>query len=458
MRGGRGAVGALAASADTVLLLRDALVEGPNGDDFTAPIGCLVAELGGRLDAEGVALRRCFGVAAYAQGRHSALSLTDALVQGTRSLVNERGETESGRALFAKESAALRLTRVLVEDNAEFGLAARDPGTTVALSAVVIRDVRALPSMLFGQGVFAQGEAQVTGDRVVIAGSTTAGVFSTLGARVALNDSLVTDVRPSPLGRLGDGMVAVGGALEAERLVVRRAFNAGVAVRPYAETKASRSDAVLRDVIVYDMRANLEELRRGTQALGQGILALDGGRIEGASVALIDVTGLGATAAVNALSDATPPTPPSVIRVSDLFIHNVRPAPVAAAPLDQAYGYALTAQDGASIEISRGAADLGAWGFALFRGSVAARDMVVTRQSQGLGMSSTARSDTRFARNSVTGRDNLVNDIVYDQGASELEVPPDTSNCSTLTECQAVDVRTPTRRSTEPSIPRQPTI
>lgn len=433
LRAGRGATGAVAAGEAAVITLDGGLCEGLSQTPsmitcngvWPEVVPCLVAEQGGRLTATRVALRRALGIAAYAQIGGSFLSLADSVVQGTRSTPNTASTPSFGRALSVWDRAEMRVERVLVEDNPGTGVLAADEGTVLTLSRVVVRDTRAMPDGRYGQGVFAQEGAAVSADRVVISGSTTSGLFSTTGAAVSISDSLVTDVHPSPVGGIGDGMDALrGGSVTAERVVIRRVFIAGLT------SVESGSLVTARDVIVLDVRADPAQLARGVLSVGQGLWAAGGG-ITGERVALVDLTGFAATA-----SGPRPPAAgPSRVALSDLFLRNVRPTLTREAPLDQPYGFALLAQRDTVMEVDRAAIDLGTWAFVVSGGTMNLRHVVATRQSQALGMSSTSAANTRLTREDVVGRDNLLNDFVYNQSSAEVALSSDIAQCESISAC-----------------------
>lgn len=433
LRGGPGAIGALATGEGAVLTLRDSLAEGATGEDATRSVPCLLAELAGSITAEHVALRRCFGVAAQAQSLGASLSLTDALVQGTRSIQTPGAGVPLGRALDVADTASMALTRVLVEDNPECGVVAAGDRTTLSMSSVVLRDIRALPGMLYGQGLFAQEGASVTGARVVISATNSAGVFSTSGATVRLADSVISDVQALPMSGLANGMVAIDAELIAERVVVRHVFNSAVSSIWTNAPDTQPARVTVRDLIASDIRGDVNQLARGVIALGIGLHVLNGARLEGERVTLTDLTGVGveASPAGPSVSDT-----PSTVQLTDLFLRNVRPPPTDGAMRNNQYGFALHVTQGASIELSRGLLDLGVWGFVLDRGAITAHHVVVSRQSQGLGMSSTTASDTRYTHDNVTSEGNLLNEMQYSQGAAEITVASQTTSCDSLRGCR----------------------
>ncbi len=436
VRAGRGATGAVAGEANAVLNIRESLFEGIDGVGGEDPAACLVAEGSGAVVAERVALRRCYGVAAYAQSGGARLSLTDSVVQGTRSRT-AADVAPLGRALSAIDGTTMTLTRVLVEDNAELGVVASGEGTAVTMSSVVVRDIRPLANGRYGQGLFASEGARMTGDRVIVSESSAVGVFSSLGASLSLTDSLITDVRASPLG-LGNGATAIDATFNAERVVVRRVFNAAISAMHGDADGGQAPVATLRDVIVYDVRGNRALLARGILPAGIGLYAINGGRIEAERVTLLDLGGFGVWASP---AGTTPSPVGSRITLGDLYLSNVRAAVAGPAPFDRPYGFAMYASDTASIVATRGVIDGGMWGFVLDHGAITARQAVVTRQSQGLGMSLDTVRDTRFTGEGVVSRENLQSALLYGQREAEITVPSDTGACPSIDACRAPRVR-----------------
>jgi len=132
---------------------------------------------------------------------------------------------------FAAEGASLRFERCYAERGSARPLLIGDPGTTLTLTDVVLRDVfGAGAEQSFGRGVDVESGGRATLRRVLLEGATESGLLvSGPGAVASVEDLTVRDTRSDATGLFGRGvMVQLGARLEGARVEVREAREIGV--------------------------------------------------------------------------------------------------------------------------------------------------------------------------------------------------------------------------------------
>jgi len=141
----------------------------------------------------------------------ASISLTDCVVRGTRP--RERDE-EAGRGINMAGAASGILTRVLIEDNHDVGVALIR-GAALTIEDVVVSRVRAAPgSPLMGRGVDLQLGASLTGSRLIVHDVVDGG-FDAFDpdTLIELEDVVVRDVAPNAEMKFGRGLSAELGAI-----------------------------------------------------------------------------------------------------------------------------------------------------------------------------------------------------------------------------------------------------
>jgi len=183
-----------------------------------------------------------FGVFAFAGG---VVDVTRALVTRNRDIgvaVSEGGEAtitdtvirdmlpreenlRSGRGARVELGARASFTRVLVEQAREAGITSHDPGTSVTLEDVAIRDTRVRESNLnFGAGLSVGDGAHTEGTRILIERSVSDGIYSRgVDTTTVLTDLVVRDNMMNPEQDTAVGIwVSDSSALSVSRARIER--------------------------------------------------------------------------------------------------------------------------------------------------------------------------------------------------------------------------------------------
>jgi hypothetical protein len=138
---------------------------------------------------------------------------------------------------------------LVVEDNHEVGVLARDEGTQIEIDDCVVR--RTLPHGLgtFGRGVEFAG-ATARGKRLLITHNTEAGVYAGRGS-IQLTDVLIAGVTASRRG-LGIGVLGVRGcAFEGDRVALQDTLGAATTV--VSDANMESAALILRDFFARDV-------------------------------------------------------------------------------------------------------------------------------------------------------------------------------------------------------------
>ena len=225
----------------------------------------IMAEQGGVVSLTGAIIRGHHEIAAMSIDPGSSITLEDARVTGSR----PSPAGEYGRALDVEQGARLVLTRVLVDDNAEYGVFCAGSEAVATLTDVVIRDMQLDARGASGRGVHAQTGGAIRATRLLIDGAHEIGAHATAAAdppgdALTLDDVVIRNVAPNAAGIGGRALQAQWGAVvTGHRIYVSDAAEAGVFVA------AEGTRAVIDDLNVVDMRGD------ATGARGQGISVVD---------------------------------------------------------------------------------------------------------------------------------------------------------------------------------------
>lgn len=290
-------VGAFAASGSS-LDIADSTIE---GSPTAAGLGS-----GGHLRAERVVASR-LAIGAYAQGAGAEIELVRSVIRdladvpdnftfeghglatldGARGIVDrtrfERTDTLAlaahgvGASVEARDSVvidvgpgagnaygigalaftggAVALERVLIERARTGGVIAYGPGSSLTLADVAVRDT--LGSDIHGghgMGIAVTAGGALQAARVLLDGVREVAVVIETTGEVALSDSIVTSMAPSPSG-IGFGVIAsTGSTLRMDRLAIDEAQGAAVLA---AEAEGAPEGGVIdaRDLFVRDIRS-----------------------------------------------------------------------------------------------------------------------------------------------------------------------------------------------------------
>jgi hypothetical protein len=210
----------------------------------------------------------------------SAMDVADVLVRGTDS---QESDGLFGRGVSVEDGSTFSVTRMLVVDNHELGIAA--DGGILSLNDVVIR--RMLPrrsDMSFGYGIGAQYGSMITGSRIIVEDALEIGINSIAGGAIDLTDVTVSDVAASA-GSLdermdGHAVTAFGATTSLRRFRLSTAATCGLFLAELLATEPSLDvesgivegaaigacvqydgydlDRVMQDVIYRDNGVNLD--------------------------------------------------------------------------------------------------------------------------------------------------------------------------------------------------------
>ena len=254
----------------------------------------LTAQEGGRIALSQAVLSGQREIAAMALDPGSSLALEDARLTSSR----PSSGGLYGRALDVEDGATLTLSRVIVDDNAEYGLFSGQVGSVATLTDVVVRDVGLDANGAFGRGLHAQSGGAIRAKRVLVDGAREVGIHATAAANPAgdaltLDDVVVRRVGANAAGFGGRGVqVQWGALLTAHRLHVSELSEIGVLIA----TEDAR--AVIEDVTVLDLRGG------ETGRLGHGLSAIEGAELRVSRAHVARVLDVGVMIASGASFDA----------------------------------------------------------------------------------------------------------------------------------------------------------
>ncbi len=178
----------------------------PNGDGLE---GRGIAVQGGSLVARELLLERNHGFGLTASGAGTTVLIEDATIRDT--VPREGGIT--GRGVQVWSGASLVARRLVLDDNHDVGLLAREPGTTVELEDTTIRGTLPWSDGTFGRGLELHAGAHLVARRLVLEGNHDAGLAATNpGTTVELTDVEVRGTRTATDSAGGAGIVVQEGA------------------------------------------------------------------------------------------------------------------------------------------------------------------------------------------------------------------------------------------------------
>jgi hypothetical protein len=232
--GGESAV-ALGDAAE--IMLTDVVVRDGEGSptELSGARG-LSAALGGHLDVSGAIIERAQDFAVFAAGVGSRLTMTDVRIRDTEPRPNDG---KFGVAIGVQEGASLEATRVVATEQWDLGAYASHDSTTLTLTDAIIGGTRSQEaSGRFGHGVQLQYGATGTLTRVRVEDSRGAGVMVTSEATAILNAVSVVEVTPwacvedgsCTMTTFGYGLAVAGSTLSARDFLISGAENCGVFV------------------------------------------------------------------------------------------------------------------------------------------------------------------------------------------------------------------------------------
>lgn len=226
----------------------DVIIDDVRGDSANPAIGLYVGE-GAMLGLARVHTASLVGYAVFAESG-GRVTLDDLAA-------HDIGHTgaDDGAALLAQGSATLTVTRAVVEDVAQHGVYVYQ-GTS-SLTDVVIRRVGADPTVLIdGLGALVGGTGTLSLTRVLVEDVRETGIAAQAGAHVVGADLVVRRVEPGRYDRSGGRGLDLDGAIATiDRAIVEDVLEIGVDV-------TGNADVTLQDVLVHHVRRS----PRGTGA------------------------------------------------------------------------------------------------------------------------------------------------------------------------------------------------
>jgi hypothetical protein len=150
-------------------------------------------DVGVRVDLSRASISRNRDVGVFvADG--SNVSMRDLLIRDTQS---EAIDDTGGRGLNVQQDASVEASRTLIAGNAEVGVFVGGEDTTVSMSDAVIRDTRSIVNGGHaGKGLTSTFGATTSLSRVVVDGNRELGLEATRGATLTLEDVVVSGTLP----------------------------------------------------------------------------------------------------------------------------------------------------------------------------------------------------------------------------------------------------------------------
>lgn len=266
-----GEVAAYVSGAGASIELTDATIRSSRGKHDGQRGNALMVQAGATATLTRVAIDDARDVALVAI-QASTLTLTDVVVRDTR----PRGDGTLGRGLAALSGAQVTGARLLFERNRDMGISAREAGTVITLSDVIVRDnaSRALEGR-FGRAVNSQDGAKVTITRAHLVRNRELGAAAA-DAELILEDVVIRDTEADEEDdEFGRGIAVQSLArLTVRRALIERNRDLGIGAFLYAEV-------TLEDVVVRDTRG------RVLGNFGRGVDAEWGSRVTGTRLHLV---------------------------------------------------------------------------------------------------------------------------------------------------------------------------
>jgi len=264
----------------------------------------ITAQDGGRVTLERAVIEnnRMLGVAAA--GTDAVVDLTDAVVRDTRVSF---GDGDLGIGLTALEGGRITARRTLVDRNHTGGVNPRQPGSTIELEDVVVRDTRAAEyGRPLGRGMEVTAGGRLVAVRTVVARNLEVGIVAAgAGTTLELTDVAVRDTRSQPAdGLRGDGLVVQDGATAVfARLQLDRNRNLALQVASAGSTLRGT------DLVVTDTQPQAAD-----DLFGFGVQASHGAAVELSRVWIERAHGVGLLAGAE----------DTRLRLTDAVVRNVQ--------------------------------------------------------------------------------------------------------------------------------------
>ena len=231
-----------------------------------------------------------------------------------------------GRGIRIRRGASLLARRCLLERNTEIGIYVSDTGTSVELVEVEVVQTQFSVDGTWGRGIQINEGASLHAESCLFAENVQVGLSATdSGTEVVLQDMEVRDTQPLPDGTDGRGIEVSGGArLQAVSCLVEGNAEFGI----FASNEGT--EVVLQGVEVRDTKPS----HYGTG--GQGINVQEGARLEASECAVEGNTGVGIIAGYEGTE----------VVLQGVDVRDTQPLP------DGTFGRGIEVQNGARLEAS----------------------------------------------------------------------------------------------------------
>ncbi len=266
---GNSTMGVLAMDAGTRVELSDTIVRGTLPDVNDNGGYGIEVHNGATLDAIGCELAGNTGLGIAAHGAGTSLTLEATTIRDTL----QEASGEGGIGLAIQEGASLAAKTCELSNNAEAGLQASGTGTLVRLQDTWVTDTRPTERGTDGYGVGIKNGATGTIIDCALVSNTAAGLTAEgAGTLVEVVDTIVQDTRPEWSGDFGHGIVVGDGArLSAVGCEVVGSRSQGIGISGTG-TEAELTDTIVRDTLPNDRG----ELGYGVQVHAGASLTADG--------------------------------------------------------------------------------------------------------------------------------------------------------------------------------------
>jgi len=285
-------------------------------------IGVWVVGEGGGATFEGVSIENTEWQGLLANG--GTVAADGLLVRGTRSRTRDG---ISGRGIACDTGAQCTLSRVVVEDNREYGIRVADAGARMTASDVMVRRTLGQESDgTFGRGFAVEYDAAVELERVYLDENRDIGIFA-LESEATVRDAVIRRTLPEDADSTdGRGIAVVQGVVSLDRIVIEESRELGFFV------EGDLTDFSARDLVVRSTRFEVADLGAGDGGIFQRGAT---GSIERVMLSDNQLTGL-------RLADGADVT------ATDLSVHDTLPG-----ELIGQFGRGISVELGSSLSLTR---------------------------------------------------------------------------------------------------------
>ena len=177
------------------------------------PASAILMETGTSLEAARLTLVDTAGTGLFGDG---TVALTDPEIRGTRPIYN--GDQGVGGGLWVYGAGTLSVIGLVTDDNYAFDVQASSGGTAIVTDSTLSNTGTEIDGIL-GLALWAKDGGSITAEGVTVTGSLGAGIVGEEGT-LALTDTVVRSIRPSPGDAPAVAVAMFGGELTARGLLL----------------------------------------------------------------------------------------------------------------------------------------------------------------------------------------------------------------------------------------------